>query len=36
MITPIPPSITSSDKAGTRLGTLNFFDGFMEGAGNER
>jgi hypothetical protein len=30
METSIPPGITSPDKVETRLGTLNFFDGFPD------
>lgn len=30
--TEIPPSITTPDRVETRLGTLNFFDGFPDGA----
>lgn len=32
MTTPIPPQITTPDKVETRLGTLNFFDGFPDDA----
>ncbi len=32
MTTNIPPSITTPDKVETRLGTLNFFDGFPDDA----
>jgi len=30
MTTPIPPGIASPDKVETRIGTLNFFDGFPD------
>ncbi|MGA9380920.1 MAG: hypothetical protein WBV73_19315 [Phormidium sp.] len=30
MTTPIPPGIGSPDTVETRLGTLNFFDGFPD------
>jgi hypothetical protein len=30
--TPIPPCIESPDRVETRLGTLNFFDGFPDDA----
>ena len=30
--TPMPPGIASPDKVETRLGTLNFFDGFPDKA----
>ena len=32
MTTDIPPDITTPDKVETRLGTLNFFDGFPDDA----
>ena len=32
MTTTLPPGIASPDKVGTRLGTLNFFDGFPDKA----
>ncbi len=32
MTTPLPPGIASPDKVETRLGTLNFFDGFPDSA----
>jgi hypothetical protein len=28
--TPMPPGVASPDKVETRLGTLNFFDGFPD------
>ena len=34
--TPIPPSVASPDKVETRLGTLNFFDGFPDQATTEK
>ena len=30
MTTPMPPGIACPDKVETRLGTLNFFDGFPD------
>jgi hypothetical protein len=36
MQTPIPPGIASPDKVETRLGTLNFFDGFPDKATVEK
>jgi hypothetical protein len=30
MTTDIPPEITSPDSVETRIGTLNFFDGFPD------
>jgi len=34
--TPLPPGIAAPDKIETRLGTLNFFDGFPDGASVEK
>ncbi|MBE2260731.1 MAG: DUF1254 domain-containing protein, partial [Rhodobacteraceae bacterium] len=34
--TPIPPGVASPDKLETRLGTLNFFDGFPDKASAEK
>src|SRR5438046_6392038 len=34
--TPLPPGIASPDKVQTRLGTLNFFDGFPDKATVEK
>lgn len=36
MTTDIPPSITTPDKVETRIGTLNFFDGFPDKATVEK
>ena len=36
MTTPMPPGIASPDKVETRLGTLNFFDGFPDKASVEK
>lgn len=36
MTTPIPPGIEMPDKVDTRLGTLNFFDGFPDDATVEK
>ena len=36
MTTDMPPGIASSDKVETRLGTLNFFDGFPDDATVEK
>jgi hypothetical protein len=36
MTTPIPPQITTPDSVETRLGTLNFFDGFPDDATVEK
>jgi len=36
MTTPIPAQITTPDKVDTRLGTLNFFDGFPDDATVEK
>ena len=36
MTTAIPPGIASPDKVETRLGTLNFFDGFPDNATVEK
>src|ERR1700691_4515758 len=36
MTTDIPPQITTPDSVDTRLGTLNFFDGFPDGATVEK
>jgi hypothetical protein len=36
MQTPIPPGIAMPDKVDTRLGTLNFFDGFPDDATVEK
>ena len=36
MTTPMPPGIASPDKVETRLGTLNFFDGFPDKATVEK
>ncbi len=34
--TPMPPGVASPDKVGSRLGTLNFFDGFPDNATAEK
>ncbi len=34
--TPMPPGVASPDKVDTRLGTLNFFDGFPDKASAEK
>ena len=34
--TPIPPGIATPDKVETRLGTLNFFDGFPDNASTQK
>jgi hypothetical protein len=36
MTTPIPPGIAIPDKVDTRLGTLNFFDGFPDNASTKK
>jgi hypothetical protein len=36
MSTELPPGIASPDKVETRLGTLNFFDGFPDNASVEK
>ena len=36
MTTPMPPGIACPDKVETRLGTLNFFDGFPDKATAEK
>ncbi len=36
MTTPMPPGIACPDKVETRLGTLNFFDGFPDKASVEK
>jgi hypothetical protein len=36
MQTPIPPGVAIPDKVETRLGTLNFFDGFPDDATVEK
>jgi hypothetical protein len=36
MTTDIPPSITTPNKLETRIGTLNFFDGFPDKATVEK
>jgi hypothetical protein len=36
MTTPIPPGIAMPDKIDTRLGTLNFFDGFPDNASTQK
>jgi len=36
MTTPIPPGVASPDKEETRIGTLNFFDGFPDKASTEK
>jgi hypothetical protein len=33
---PMPPGVASPDKVETRLGTLNFFDGFPDKASAEK
>ena len=36
MTTPIPQEITTPDTVETRLGTLNFFDGFPDEATTQK